>query len=806
MRVPVPMRRQSFLLTIILLSAFSWLATSEVLLFLGVQKAIWMSVHLQGPLGQSPRLDVLPDGASSPLRTLWADGGTHVFVGLQPLSPGLGFLITEVRADGETVPLSDLLIPDFWRSDAGIIEAAEAGLVGIPRPAHSASLRLEPVRAAGLVKIETRTGQVIVEVDPSRPEGVTTTLEFPQSRVAWVLLPPKGMDRIHVRLESQDSPLLLTGIDIHNRVSPLRLEPDRLAASVVPGSECRLVTSETGAVIEVDPWSVCEFVVSDLSTLNNAAWSIRLGLWLAITASLSAIAWFAGSLAARIEGCDIARPIGEGRLGTWLRRRTEHWRMNDVALGVGLLVVAFHLAAALFAPIRVTPDSVSYYNIAVEFYRAKSLDAIDLYRTPGYPLLIATSLWLFGHQTQGIVLLQQLAIALLGPLGVWFLYPRTNPPFAAVGGLLLGLSPMLTLQANHIWSEAAFTLLATASILVFLNRGHRLAGCIASGALAAAATMVRPNGALFLGLMLGWLVFSWWHRWLRGAHHWRDLVHAAAIAGVFVVMVAPWLVSFRRRAGTWGLATAGDFTVWNNAYIQGRCPSDLLINAPYHLLFDYPASSAYSGRDPWNLASNAEKAGLPFPAFYYAEAFREGIRNNFSHYWRNVYLSLASNLLGLRLDDDSGFVSYLDVFTYLYTSKVQDYPPRFPGVASLEEGKPFLRMMSFRWEPPFSRARSLVLALGEFAYASWGVVSVVGIAAGITLSIVRRLRASLLISIGAAGTILAPSLVGMPMDRYVMVAEPLLYLSIVMACFAAFCLRPSATQPHGLSSPMTETL
>jgi len=253
---------------------------------------------------------------------------------------------------------------------------------------------------------------------------------------------------------------------------------------------------------------------------------------------------------------------------------------------------------------------------------------------------------------------------------------------------------------------------------------------------------------------------------------------------VFIAGCTPWALSFRERTGHWGLVNLLDDVTWGNALLGGRLPADLSINAPYRTLYGYLSSTAYNGRDPWAANAIATGMGVPFSATYYREAARESARRLPGEYIDAVIHSLLFNAFGVHVPEGGSLISYPEVFTYTYVAQIGEYPSPYPGLAQLDDGKAYLRMMGFRWEPPQSRARSMILALESSGHAHWGWLTALAIL-GTAFHLVFRREADILpLAIFAFGTILVITLLPMPIDRYVMIVEPCLYAMTALGAYA----------------------
>lgn len=773
---------ESLVYLLILLVAYR--AAQEIVSIVGLRKAVWMSVPvgLSGEPQVTARLNGNP--SASQKATLEGGGGT-TYLGICPLSADARVVVLPV-VDGEATPSSDLHIPSTWRfiEDTGQVEIAGPGLLGVPTPLRSLDLVVARSSDPGDMELTWLDQTQVHDLAGLDHSDVTIGLAAPSTRRAWILLPAETIRSLVLSIDTGGDALSLGPVTIHEGAGQSWRAEELIPTGAV-SADCQSGITEQLGRAEMVIRGACEFDLPGLRPLNGSAPLVTLALWLLLSAAGVFVAhrlhdaYQPPDVPGSAAGAPISSRDGESPLAPRPR-----WGVVHSMVLVGLVAIGFHTVAAIFTPIRVTPDSVSYYNMAVAFYRTKSLAAIDLSRTPGYPLFIAVTIWLFGHQVQGIVLLQHLTIALLAPLTVRFLYPRTNVWFATLGGLAVAALPVATVYASHVWTEALFLAFCYSAIIVFLDRPPSIPSAALAGLLAASATMVRPNGSLVVVALVSWALVRWWIGPSRGSGARVLLTRTLILVLVFIAACTPWALSFRERTGHWGLVNLLDDVTWGNALLGGRLPADLSINAPYRTLYTYLSSTAYGGRDPWAANAIATGMGVPFSAAYYREAARESVRGLPGEYSDAVVHSLLFNAFGVHVPEDGSLMSYPEVFTYTYVARIGEYPSPYPGLAQLDDGKAYLRMMGFRWEPPQSRARSTILALESSGHARWGWLTALAIV-GAALHLLLRKESDILpLVVFAFGTILAITLLPMPIDRYVMIVEPSLYAIIVLGAYA----------------------
>lgn len=232
-------------------------------------------------------------------------------------------------------------------------------------------------------------------------------------------------------------------------------------------------------------------------------------------------------------------------------------------LGAALLL-RLALAGAAFAQAQgtrvfETADSGEYLRLANSLSSTGTFrreGSPELYRPPGYPVLLTVALAL-GQGLGGVVVVQ----ALLACLTVWLVYRCTElltgePRAALASGLLAAVEPVGLALTCLIMAETLLACCVVTGVygLVRFGRGGGVAWLALAGASAAAAAYAKPV-AYFLPLCLAGLVAaldprpSRWPR--RGGAALLLLIISAAL-------LAPWHARNLRSAGYRGFSTQID--------------------------------------------------------------------------------------------------------------------------------------------------------------------------------------------------------------------------------------------------------
>jgi len=188
----------------------------------------------------------------------------------------------------------------------------------------------------------------------------------------------------------------------------------------------------------------------------------------------------------------------------------------------------------------------------------------ELFRTPGYPLLLTASLVI--HRPSFIVqaLLVQLLLSLIT---VWLtsrlaLELGLRPVTSAFAALLVGLSPSLAFLSTKLISETLFTPMLLVCVLL-LNR-YRLSGraldLIGTGVCCGLLVLVRPIATFFpfvIALYILWLALG-----PRFIAHRSALIAPLILLACASIVVAPWIIRNGTRTGRYIISTASEHNVY----------------------------------------------------------------------------------------------------------------------------------------------------------------------------------------------------------------------------------------------------
>lgn len=278
-----------------------------------------------------------------------------------------------------------------------------------------------------------------------------------------------------------------------------------------------------------------------------------------------------------------------------------------------LIRIAYLATLEIDSPIRA--DALKYFTLASNliFNDTYSLSTHEpflntTYITPGYPLFLALFLSLTTNFATfyWAVLITQAVLGASATVLVYLLACRFVPvALAAVGGILVAISPHLTVFSGYMLTETLFIFFLILSILslVFAHEKQSLSLFVVSGALLAASSLVRPAYALFIVIII-WTLLR-----LNDFPPKKKAV-IALLAG-FIAIMSPWQL--------WKMQSYPDKepSLLAAAMALGGYP-DLIFKDPQLRGFPYREDPEYNEmiRSPKNAASIVYKRAKKEPGKY----------------------------------------------------------------------------------------------------------------------------------------------------------------------------------------------
>ncbi len=239
------------------------------------------------------------------------------------------------------------------------------------------------------------------------------------------------------------------------------------------------------------------------------------------------------------------------------------------------LALAMRLGAGAWWQARIPPgqqfffgDSLSYWTLGREIARdepyAYPTPEDRVFRTPGYPLLLAPLFLLLGNEPAVMAaraLSAVLSAATVGVLG-WWATRLFDIRAGYAAGWIAAVYPGAVSMGAFVLSEAPFCLFMVLHLalwgLAWRSHGAKpaLALAVGAGVATALATLIRPSWLLFLpfALVVGVAI----DRQRR-----RQLLVGAAMCASFAVCMAPWWI---RNANVTGHFVATSLQVGASLY------------------------------------------------------------------------------------------------------------------------------------------------------------------------------------------------------------------------------------------------
>jgi hypothetical protein len=796
-----------------------WLMAGRIALFAGLARATWLEIETAHADNADPKL------ASPKVIAQTKDGTVHVeasleeaaasvdIVGIKPLS-GAPLHVDAVYADGARVSLPRKSMDARWVSaeigdTVSHFEVTTPGFFILPKSARSLTIVVAPP-PAGDVEVSWRNRTTLVKGKAQASGVQEIAIDAAPADSGWLLLPPTPIADLEIAVSTGAKDLAIERVILH--ASPAQIwAADELARSEAVSPDCPARHDQD---LLLPAQTMCRIALIDLRPINTVPVWLRLGLSGAV-----ALALLGGLALLRRLGPALARrteifALTPTRLGEWIEQVTAGWRPAHIALSVAIVAMIYQVLAALVIPPAFSPDSVDYYAYARNLAGGIGLAGVETFRTPGYPIFLSALIRLFGDQMAAIALMQHLILASLAPLAALLLYRNAGPLAAAVAGLAAGVSPLTTVLASYIWTEALFAALLTLVLLLSCRYTRGLLPGLFIGCLCGAATLVRPTGLLIVGFILAWSFL----RWLCADGRSGRGIGAFALAMVlgYGLIAYPWYSEVHRRDGVWALSTvtefygkderpdpallqhpteAGDYVQWLLLLYNGRSPATLEINRPYRSLMEF-----FDWRGGYTITRILPLA-LIADDRYPTEVVRESIRTN-PQLWASEVMRLLKFNMFLARDTDPRLVEQAELTaataTALDTAPASvNAPPSGDPAAALRtadgyiEAAPrrdmavqwkavetLMKWMAFEWQPPSSLAKSALLAMDRALLRLWIFVASGVLCGTLVALLVPGLRWIAALGIFWLGMAIAHAAMGIAGERYMLVNEPLLYALI----------------------------
>ncbi len=274
------------------------------------------------------------------------------------------------------------------------------------------------------------------------------------------------------------------------------------------------------------------------------------------------------------------------------------WLVTLTACAIGVHLAAMAAVGRLrgdpTAYAYQSPDAAEYVALARGIARAgrfvrvdaegHAASEADVWRTPGYPALLAAWIALFGDSTLGLLVLQQVIAAATVPLLYAVIRSYTSGKWSWIAAVAWGLDPFRVYYSLWLMGETPFVLLLLAGLWVW-TRGHRggwtVRWAAVLGVAAGTAVLVRPIGIVLPALAcLGVAIAG------GRASGPRGLRPALVCVGVSAAIVGAWMVRSAGVAGHFALSSqagaslayhkVADVVLWSEGRSDRRFDAEAL--------------------------------------------------------------------------------------------------------------------------------------------------------------------------------------------------------------------------------------
>lgn len=253
------------------------------------------------------------------------------------------------------------------------------------------------------------------------------------------------------------------------------------------------------------------------------------------------------------------------RIVTWIQKHKTEIILFSAALLIRALLLAVNLRVEQGNLVNTIHGDDGYFEISRNLSQGHGFTGEDHppympnpLRPPVYPLFLAIPLYLTGSYWV-VALCQIVAGALIPVLGMAL--ARRIAGSHGVGlavGYLLALEPYSALLSFVFYTETVFTVLFLSFVLYLLRYfetpSMRLS--VLTALFLGLATLVKPT-VQYLPILVP-LGLAW---------HWRDrlekklALHLGVFLGVFLLLIAPWLMRNKREFGVVGMSAQPSFNL-----------------------------------------------------------------------------------------------------------------------------------------------------------------------------------------------------------------------------------------------------
>jgi hypothetical protein len=759
--------RGAWLLAALACALVAWLLVARLELA-GEQHAVWARLTLDAPGERPPEARLRFGPEADDWRPITWQPSESTSLALRPATIWREAVeVLALETDQGPLRFDELALAGA-ALDGGrlLLYASEGALLSWPQASRMLSVTLAP--RADALELLWLDQALRVEASDQATEA---TLRLPAKFQGWALLPAQPVEELAIELPASDSPYQINELALLSEAPQIWTgdDPGDWAArgcALRAGTGLSVSTATGPCLIEV---------IGEQPLNTTQPW--RFGLaWALLNVLLLGTLWLLARLAASARGVLALYDVGERHLGAWQRGMGERLPRGRALWAAWIVAMLFQLGYAMVMPISYTNDSLGYYELGRLFTSTARFADVQSVRTPGYPLFIGAVVGFFGDTAFWIVVAQHVALSLLAPLAVWALWPLIGGPGALLAGVAAGLAPAMAAAASILWTEALFSVLTAAALLLFVARGGSPRGLLLVGALAGLATMVRPTGLLVVLAILGWLLLSAWCAASRAVRQRAAMVGSAALLLGYLTTAGLWHLHLALVYQTADLSRGhASFTAWAMGVYQRQIDAELTINRPDRSTWAVPPAWGYDVFALINSHPQVLKGPAEQRQDFYAEGLREARNADPQQFRNSVVTSLLYNVT-LRPrplpPEQSGIYIYWSELSDLIWSWRRPKPPPEPEDQGLAHQ---MALMTYRWQPDASPPREALIGLSLLVLKSWVVLGPLLLLSLVPLLADRRLHALVPAWLFWLGLVLSSAAISTPAERYVAVAEPLVY-------------------------------
>lgn len=208
-------------------------------------------------------------------------------------------------------------------------------------------------------------------------------------------------------------------------------------------------------------------------------------------------------------------------------------------------------------------DQRGYHQLAVTLLEHKKLSFKPelppvVLRTPGYPVFIAATYYIFGKQPWIVILLQNLIDPFTAILILIIFSKLIDPKIGLISGILYSIEPHIIMYTNTFYSDSLFIFMLSLFLFFLtefiLNSGKNVNIIIAS-VLLGLAVLVKPAAAYLPFLIVIPLLFKFKKEYKQ------VIKYSFTFLIFYFITISPWLIRNYIHYGKIFLSNSGEYNL-----------------------------------------------------------------------------------------------------------------------------------------------------------------------------------------------------------------------------------------------------